>query len=126
MLKNKWVILMPNKPKTQCKHIGCPELVLVGEGYCAKHKKQREKQRGNSTQRGYDARWRRYRIMFLHEHPLCVECLKKDRITASTVVDHIVPHKGNYNLFWDETNHQALCKECHDYKTATEDGGFGH
>jgi 5-methylcytosine-specific restriction protein A len=29
-------------------------------------------------------------------------------------------------LFWNETNWQPLCKECHDRKTATEDGGFGH
>lgn len=44
---------------------------------------------------------------------------------ASTVVDHIKPHKGDQQLFWSKANHQALCKECHDTKTATEDGGFG-
>jgi 5-methylcytosine-specific restriction protein A len=41
-------------------------------------------------------------------------------------VDHIIPHKGNKGLFWTRFNHQALCKSCHDRKTATEDGGFGH
>ena len=35
-------------------------------------------------------------------------------------------NKGDYDLFWDEANHQALCKRCHDIKTATEDGGFGN
>ena len=39
----------------------------------------------------------------------------------ASVVDHIKPHKGDYDLFWDEANHQALCKRCHDIKTATED-----
>jgi 5-methylcytosine-specific restriction protein A len=29
-------------------------------------------------------------------------------------------------LFWDKRNHQALCKRCHDEKTASEDGGFGN
>jgi len=28
-------------------------------------------------------------------------------------------------MFWDERNWQALCKPCHDAKTAREDGGFG-
>jgi len=29
-------------------------------------------------------------------------------------------------LFWDNTNWQSMAKECHDKKTATEDGGFGN
>ena len=43
-------------------------------------------------------------------------------MTASTTVDHIIPHKGDRKLFWDKTNWQALCKPCHDAKTAREDG----
>ena len=38
----------------------------------------------------------------------------------ATVADHIIPHKGNLELFWDEGNLQALCKSCHDRKTAKE------
>lgn len=110
----------------------CGKLIDPGEWMCPdclkrykeRHKKY-EKQRGNSTQRGYDADWRRYRIMYLREHPLCVECLKEDKVTAATVVDHIIPHKGNKELFWDPKNHQSLCEHHHDLKTATEDGGFG-
>jgi 5-methylcytosine-specific restriction protein A len=56
----------------------------------------------------------------LSEHPLCVECERQGRITPATVVDHIVPHKGNLELFWDENNLQAICKRCHDGKTAGE------
>jgi len=33
---------------------------------------------------------------------------------VADVVDHIVPHKGDHKLFWDPSNHQALCKQCHD------------
>jgi 5-methylcytosine-specific restriction protein A len=47
-------------------------------------------------------------------------------VVAATVVDHIVPHKGDKVKFWDSSNWQSLCKRCHDAKTATEDGGFGH
>lgn len=43
----------------------------------------------------------------------------------ATDVDHIVPHKGNHELFWDRDNWQALCHHCHSVKTATEDGGWG-
>ncbi len=52
--------------------------------------------------------------MFLREHPLCVLCSQIGGGTAATVVDHIQPHRGDYDLFWDPTNHQALCKPCHD------------
>ena len=62
----------------------------------------------------YDSRWRKERIHFLQEQPLCRYCAEQGRITPATVVDHIVPHKGNHDLFWDKTNWQPLCKFCHD------------
>lgn len=46
-------------------------------------------------------------------------------IRAVYAVDHIIPHKGDPELFWDQDNWQSLCKPHHDRKTATEDGGFG-
>jgi len=119
---------MPKRMPTPCRHPGCPALV-EGGGYCEKHKRQLRKrydeQRGTAAQRGYDARWRRARAMFLRRNPLCVECQKEGKLTPATIVDHIIPHKGNHDLFWDESNWQALCKRCHDRKTAKEDGGFG-
>lgn len=84
--------------------------------------------RATAAARGYDGRWRRYRAVFLADpkNALCVHCMKQDgRPVPATVVDHIVPHKGDAKLFWDESNHQGLCKMHHDKKTATEDGGFG-
>ena len=53
----------------------------------------------------------------LSRHPLCAECLKNGTLTPATVVDHIVPHRGDHALFWDEQNWQPLCKNCHDRKT---------
>ena len=67
-----------------------------------------------STARGYSYRWQQYRIRFLVQHPLCVMCEAEGRTTAATVVDHIVPHRGDDKLFWDANNHQALCKPHHD------------
>ena len=34
------------------------------------------------------------------------------RFTAEAVVDHIIPHRGDPHLMWDESNWQALCKPC--------------
>ena len=62
---------------------------------------------------------------YLLSHPFCIRCLQQGRYEKATVVDHITPHKGNQQLFWDRNNWQPLCKQCHDRKTATEDGGFG-
>jgi 5-methylcytosine-specific restriction protein A len=36
------------------------------------------------------------------------------------VVDHVVPHRGDAVLFWNKRNWAALCKPCHDAKTARE------
>jgi hypothetical protein len=48
-------------------------------------------------------------------------CEAEGKLTPATVVDHIVPHRGDRRLFWDKTNWQPLCKRCHDVKTLTED-----
>jgi len=80
----------------------------------------------NRTQMGYDAKWAEYSRQYLAAHPLCVECEKHDVITPSEHTDHIRPHNGDMALFWDPSNHQALCRVCHGRKTASEDGGFGN
>jgi hypothetical protein len=33
-------------------------------------------------------------------------------VHLATVLDHIVPHKGNGELFWDPANWQGLCEWC--------------
>jgi 5-methylcytosine-specific restriction protein A len=57
---------------------------------------------------------------------MCVHCEEHGEDTAATVVDHIIPHKGDKRLFWDIKNWQPLCASCHGIKTAKEDGGFGN
>ena len=75
--------------------------------------------RGSADARGYNAQWRRARKAFLQRHPLCAECLKEGRTTPATVVDHIVPHRGDTKLFWDEGNWQPLCETHHNKKTGS-------
>lgn len=68
----------------------------------------------SAAKRGYDYRWQMARVAFLRAHPLCVFCQRAGRLTAASVVDHVVPHRGDQALFWDSSNWQPLCKPCHD------------
>ncbi|MEY8205403.1 MAG: HNH endonuclease signature motif containing protein [Bermanella sp.] len=86
--------------------------------------RQEEKSRPNAHRRGYSHVWRKARLGYLSHHPLCKHCERDEVVEEATVVDHIIPHRGDKQLFWDKTNWQPLCKRCHDHKTATEDGGF--
>lgn len=106
---------MPRKPQRPCRHPGCPRL---SDGvYCDEHRGLY--MRENAAQRGYDSRWRAARKHFLERHPLCALCLKEGKTVPATVVDHVIPHRGDARLFWDKSNWQPLCKDCHDHKTGT-------
>ncbi|MFV3289133.1 HNH endonuclease [Pseudomonas sp. NY11955] len=79
-----------------------------------------------SSQRGYDYRWQKAREQYLSDNPLCAYCERNGRTAAAGVVDHIVAHRGDMVLFWDQTNWQSLCKPCHDsVKQAEEAAGLG-
>ena len=109
---------MPMKSRKPCKHPGCPNLT---DGlYCEQHK-HLHPDRASAFRRGYGSKWQRVSKAYLRKHPLCVMCLAKGRYVQATVVDHRVPHRGNYELMWSESNWQALCKSCHDRKTGNED-----
>ena len=78
----------------------------------------------SSSERGYTWAWTKARNAFLASHPLCVMCLamKPPRINAANVVDHITPHQGDQELFWDEANWQALCAPHHNGEKAEQEG----
>lgn len=114
---------MPHKPQRPCRKTGCPNLALPGKIYCQKHNKLNWEKDHDKTayQRGYTPRWQQASRAYLHAHPLCEECKRHGQLTEATVVDHITPHRGDMTLFWDESNWQSLCKQCHDEKTGKED-----
>lgn len=120
---------MPIKAPKPCASPGCRRYAVAG-GYCDEHGAARrqavEAARGSAASRGYGSKWRREREIYLAKNPVCVEHRSRGRIVAASVVDHIIPHKGDDKLFWSRSNWQALCKSCHDRKTATEDGGFAN
>ena len=106
---------MPMKPKRPCRHPGCASL---SDGvYCEVHRGLYARE--NAAARGYDGRWKAARRAYLQRNPLCEECRRAGKLTPATVVDHIVPHRGDMRLFWDKTNWQPLCKDCHDHKTGS-------
>lgn len=126
--------MMANKPLRPCNKTGCPN--LTRERFCEEHKqvekktfnftneqkKEYDKKRNGTTARKlYDHKWREYRKEFLKRNPNCKQCG-----APATVIDHVIPHKGNVGLFWTRFNHMALCKTCHDRKTGMYDGGFGN
>lgn len=112
---------MPTKLKVPCKHPGCAELVPSGQKYCDRHRSLHPEEIRSAAGRGYGASWQKARKHYLEEHPLCVECMKQGRYVKATVVDHIIPHRGDQKLFWDHSNWQPLCKQCHDRKTGSQD-----
>jgi 5-methylcytosine-specific restriction protein A len=123
---------MAKSSRQICSHSGCFAIALEGSRFCARHSRDAKKpvrriqERKSANERGYTYAWQKARYAFLMEHPLCAECLRQGRNTPATCVDHIIPHKGNMDLFWDQDNWQALCDSCHSTKTAKEDGGFGN
>lgn len=125
--------IMPIAAAKPCRHTACNVLVRDGGGYCPTHKrvvkKEVEARRESSTKRGYGYKWQQARQQFLREHPLCQchECQEGVlRLRKADVVDHTIPHKGDDKLFWNRRNWKAMSKQCHDKKTAREDGAFGN
>ena len=111
---------MPRTPPRPCRYPGCPGFCEPGQVFCKEHMMwSSERMRGGAEARGYNAEWRRARKAFLQLHPLCVECMKNGILTPATVVDHIMPHRGDQRLFWDESNWQSLCATCHNKKTGS-------
>ena len=115
---------MPWKSKKACSHPQCINLVNVGELYCPVHRPLHRLDYARKHPEHHklynNPRWVKYREWFLLQHPLCVnynECHN-----TATVVDHIIDHGGDRDIFWKESNHQAMCKPCHDTKTAKTKG----
>lgn len=67
--------------------------------------------------------WRERRAALLLAEPLCRYCARLVRVEAATVADHVVPHRGDVELFHGEL--QPLCASCHSrVKQVEENGGY--
>lgn len=117
---------MADRPLRPCRHAGCSE--LTRDGWCPKHKPRHQRRVSEDYHAWYTLPvWtRRLRPQQLVSEPFCRVCARvypagdpRSR-TRATVVDHIVPHRGDWSLFVDPSNLQSLCKHHHDQKTARE------
>ena len=110
-------------PIDRCQRPGClNEMKPRTGGFCAKHGENMRRKRVrpkyhvlyNSTQ------WKKMRIAMLNQHYLCQICHDNGVIVPAKDVDHIVAHRGNEELFYDMSNLQCLCHQCHSIKTQQE------
>lgn len=60
----------------------------------------------------HNVRWYRTREYHLRKNPLCAYCYSKGTVTAATVVDHVVPHRGDPAMFW-KGELQSMCEFHH-------------
>ena len=113
-----------------CKKSGCGRTALPGKDYCGKHLNcaQAAQNRKIFTKRGKSsewhnlyqtAEWRRRSKAFLKKYPVCFICG-----APATISDHIIPHRGDLTLFYDESNLQPMCQRCHSRKTMKENNNF--
>lgn len=109
---------MPMRALHPCGRQGCGNLTYAR--YCSADQRLQEQQRGTSTERGYDSKWRRARAQWLQAHPWCATCEAKGQRTLATMVDHIIPHRGNLKLMWGRKNWQSLDDTCHAVKRQRE------
>lgn len=79
----------------------------------------------SSTARGYGYKWQKAREAYLMEHPFCVYCEREGMVTAATIVDHRIPHRGDEKLFWDQSNWQGLCATHHSSDKQREEARGG-
>ena len=80
----------------------------------------------SANSRGYGYAWQQLRKRALErDHGLCQPCKKAHRVTEADAVDHIVSKAeckrlGQRSEYLD--NLQSICNDCHDIKTAKEQG----
>ena len=111
---------MANKPLRPCRKPGCA--ALTRDGWCPKHKPPKARGASESWHWMYSTKtWTQdLRPAQLLREPFCRECAAKGIRTKAVVVDHIIPHRGDWERFTDRTNLQSLCKHHHDAKTMQE------
>jgi 5-methylcytosine-specific restriction protein A len=76
---------------------------------------------GTAAERGYGWQWRNTaRRILARDGGLCQLCKAAGRMTFAAEVDHIVNKaRGGTD---DDDNLQAICRPCHEAKTADERG----
>lgn len=113
------------RSSVRCEQPGCKNWAEPHSRTCLEHRLEKERKknlknsrwRGNSVERGYDHKWNKLSAYYRSLHPLCEHCMKQEKITDATMVDHKVPVVVAPERRLDESNLQSLCWQCHHIKT---------
>jgi 5-methylcytosine-specific restriction protein A len=94
-----------------CHYPGCDTLIQPNETYCGQHIRPPSIPFENAVRsNNYNTtQWRRLRKKILKEQPNCSRCGS----TENLQVHHIIPPRGNEDLFYDESNLTTICATCH-------------
>lgn len=66
-------------------------------------------------------RWRKLSLLYRTEHPLCEPCQAKGITKVAEMTDHRKGFKDAGDpAAWDWENLQAICRECHNRKSAKD------
>jgi 5-methylcytosine-specific restriction protein A len=105
---------MPTAPRRACGRPGCALLrPCPVHGARPLEATSTERRKAAPYRRLYDSSaWRKASRGFLRGK-VCVRCLERQTITLAAVTDHIRPHQGDRDLFWDRDNWRPLCVRCH-------------
>jgi len=93
----------------------------------AEAQRTRQRDRDDPSRKLYNSRrWRALRdAVYERDHWTCQKtgqiCVGKHPAPNSPVADHIVPHHGNPDLFWDKDNIQTVSKAYHDSQKQREE-----
>jgi 5-methylcytosine-specific restriction endonuclease McrA len=58
-------------------------------------------------------RWKELRARFLRKNPLCARCQGEGRVSAATLVHHMLERLKHPELAFEWNNLEGLCAACH-------------
>lgn len=112
---------MPNSPRTPCRTRGCPSLVTI-PGHCNKHNDNKWGRPTVTPPGRYGNAWRKRRKAKLAANPTCTCTMHHpsccNQTAPATEVHHLIRIRDGGRD--EDSNLQALCKQCHAYHTLLE------
>ena len=99
--------------------ICCPCGGVRRQGVCDRCGPARRSTAWKSDTRYTSRRWRAIAKAQLQMFPLCAECERGGHVAPATVCDHVEPHRGEDEAFWNNER-QSLCASCHGRKSNSE------
>lgn len=107
---------MPTSAPKPC--TTCATLVTDGTSRCQAHKPLPWLIRRPEVKRTTGRKLQAQRAALFARSPWCVQCQEEGRRVLATIRDHRMPlAEGGTD---EDNNIQALCRDCHDIKTASE------